>query len=336
MNRKQRRSNARVPSRRGPEPAGPRSVADLLLPPAPLASLTFAAPPADPVAAALARLKRQETESEAIAAAEHRARAAPDDIGAWLKLGQLLARAGRRPDALAAFQRCQALAPEREEVRHLIAALGGAAAPERASDAYVANVFDGMAERFDETLVTFLDYRAPEILGALMDRLLAGRKALDIVDLGCGTGLMAPLLKPRARRLLGIDLSAEMLKRAAERRLYDELVQAEIGAWLSARPAGIDLAIAADVLCYFGALETVLRAAATAIRPGGLLLFTVERQDQQPWTLTTTGRYAHAQGYLRAATVAGGWSVEAFDAVTLRVENAVPVQGYAVALRRPA
>lgn len=335
MNRKQRRGAKKMAGGGRSGPPAPRSVADLLLPKAALAAMPLAStlPAAtDPVAAAFARLKRDEAQAVAIAAAEQRAKAAPQDAGAWLKLGTLLAKAGRKAGAVEAFQRCLALAPERDEVRHLIAALGGGAAPARASDAYVANVFDGMAERFDDTLVTFLDYRAPALLADLAERRLGDRRMLDIVDLGCGTGLMAPHLRPRARQLIGIDLAGEMLKRAAQRGGYDALHQAEIGTWLAAHPAAFDLAVAADVLCYFGELDAVLGAVAGALKPGGLVLFTVERKPGEGWSLTASGRYAHAESYLRHAAQDAGFSVRDLDAVSLRTENGAAVEGYAVAL----
>lgn len=335
MNRKERRGARRTAGNGRPGLAPPRSVADLLLPPAMPAALPAAPallPASDAVAAAFAGLKRDDAQAAAIAAAEQRAKAAPQDAGAWLKLGTLLAKAGRNASALEAFHRCLSIAPERDEVRHLIAALGGGVAPARASDAYVANVFDGMAERFDDTLVTFLDYRAPVILADLAQRRLGDRRMLDIVDLGCGTGLMAPHLRPRARQLVGIDLSGEMLRRAALRGGYDALHQAEIGAWLGAHPAAFDLAVAADVLCYFGELDAVLAAVAGALKPGGLVLFTVERKSGEGWSLAASGRYAHAESYIRRAAQGAGFGIRDLDAVALRTENGAAVEGYAVAL----
>ena len=40
---------------------------------------------------------------------------------------------------------------------------------------------------------------------------------LDVVDLGCGTGLFGRLLRQRARKLTGVDLSPNMLKVARQR-----------------------------------------------------------------------------------------------------------------------
>ena len=44
--------------------------------------------------------------------------------------------------------------------------------------------------------------------------------------------------RPYARRLIGVDLSAGMLKLAAEKQVYDELTHAELTEFLQATPTG--------------------------------------------------------------------------------------------------
>lgn len=339
MNRKARRAGAKGAGQ-GPAKGRIGSVSDLLLAragqqaiPAPAAAAAFAV---DPVAAAFARLRREEAGQSELETARARAEALPRDLGAWLRYAHLLSRAGNRAEALAAYRHCAALDPGREEVAHMVAALGGGPVPARAADSYVANMFDGFAERFDETLVTFLDYRAPEILGQLGNRLIGTAKGLVVADLGCGTGLAAPHFRSSAARLVGVDLSAEMLRRAAARGLYDDLQQAEIGAWLAARPGAFDLAVAADVFCYFGDLDSVLAATAAALRPGGWLLFTVEAGATSRYELRPSGRYVHAQDYVAAALEQAGFEAVELESVVLRREKDAAVEGFAVGARVPA
>jgi len=339
MNRKARRAGAKG----GATGAGAGrigSVSDLLL--ARAGQAVAAAPigpqtpiAADPVAAAYAKLRREEADRTELETARRRAEAMPADLGVWLRYAHLLSRAGRRGEALAAYRRCAEIDPSREEVLHMVAALGGGPAPTRAADAYVANLFDGFADRFDDTLVTFLDYRAPEILGDLGRRLLGPAGNLIVADLGCGTGLAAPHFRHCAARLLGVDLSAEMLRRAAARNLYDDLQQAEIGAWLGGRARSLDLAVAADVLCYFGDLEPVLAAVAGALRPAGRLLFTVEA-GAEGYELRPSGRYVHAESYLRRVLPAAGFGDAMLEPAVLRREHGAPVNGFAVAAKLPA
>jgi predicted TPR repeat methyltransferase len=48
------------------------------------------------------------------------------------------------------------------------------------------------------------------------------------VDLGCGTGLMGPLLRQHTAHLSGVDLSQGMVAKARERGCYDELGVGEL------------------------------------------------------------------------------------------------------------
>src|SRR5439155_27388275 len=102
----------------------------------------------------------------------------------------------------------------------------------------------------------------------------------DILDAGCGTGLCGEHVRPFARRLVGVDLSLEMLKRAGVRKLYDDLILGELTAFVGAAPAAWDLVVSADTLVYFGDLAPVMAAALRGLRPGGHLVFTVDRASE--------------------------------------------------------
>jgi len=79
------------------------------------------------------------------------------------------------------------------------------------------------------------------------------------------------------------------------------LIESELAAWLAGRSQEFDLIVSADTLCYFGALEQALAGAAGALRPGGRIVFTVERaaDDVRDYHLDPTGRYSHAEKYVR-------------------------------------
>jgi len=218
---------------------------------------------------------------------------------------------------------------------HLAAALGQT--PERASDAYVEKVFDQFAASFDTQLAT-LQYRAPQFVAeALAGVLPAPASQYDIADLGCGTGLCGPLLKPWARSLVGCDLSAGMLERAAPRGVYDALEKSELVQFLAGRPGAFDVLVSADTLIYFGELAPMFAAAHAALRPGGTLVFTLEAldaADDAPFRLTESGRYAHALPGLRARVAAAGFAEPAVAAITPRLESARAVAGWLVTTRR--
>jgi len=156
---------------------------------------------------------------------------------------------------------------------------------------------------------------------------------LDILDAGCGTGLCGPLVAPYARRLVGVDLSEAMLARARERSVYDELAKRELTAYLQDAGESFDVIVSADTLVYFGPLEAVTAAAANALRPGGVLVFTVEELSRDTgnagYCLSPNGRYRHSPAYLERVLAEAGLESEILPA-ELRLEAGEPVAGLVV------
>jgi len=263
----------------------------------------------------------------------------PDSTPTRELLGYAYCRLARFEEAAQVFRHWLAMEPDHPKARHLLAACSGEAVPPRASDAYVKSVFDDFADSFDGRLAK-LDYRAPALTAAaIADCLGAGAGDLEVLDAGCGTGLCGPLLKPFAGRLIGVDLSSRMLDKARARGLYDDLCQAEIASYLQGQPERFDLIVSADTLVYFGLLDAVMTAGGRALRPGGLLCFTLEALDDAEtgdYRLRYHGRYAHASTYVRARLEQAGLTVLRCDRETLRKEGGEPVPGWVVLARRPA
>jgi predicted TPR repeat methyltransferase len=259
---------------------------------------------------------------------------APDWPEAVWGLAETLHIVGDTDRALELYRRYLTLGVDRAAAEHMIAALGGAPTPARAPDEYVAHVFDEYAPDFDRDLVEQLEYRGPELLRDALAAALPEARDLDVLDLGCGTGLAGVPLRPRARTLVGVDLSAEMLKRASARGIYDALARAEMAAFLAARRADLDLVAAADAFCYVGDLGPVFRAAAGALRPGGHLAFTVERRKGRGWRLLDSGRYAHSVAWIGRTARAAGLREIHRSTGTLRLEAGDPVEAYVSVMRR--
>jgi predicted TPR repeat methyltransferase len=221
--------------------------------------------------------------------------------------------------------------------QHLLAACLQGDVPQRASDAYVEQVFDSFASSFDAKLEK-LGYRAPGlVVQALQDVVGAPAGSLSVCDAGCGTGLCGPGLKPFAFHLAGCDLSAGMLSRAKALHQYDVLHKAELTHYLHTQPATFDAVVSADTLCYFGALEAALAAAHRALKAQGCLVFTVEAlpdDASQPHLLQANGRYAHGSTYLRHALQQAGFDSLALRPEPLRLEAGEPVPGWLVVARR--
>ncbi|HEX6842548.1 MAG TPA: tetratricopeptide repeat protein [Stellaceae bacterium] len=248
-------------------------------------------------------------------------------------------RMGNQPGvALKAVTEWLTLEPDNPMAQHFRAVFSGEVPP-RASDAFVRHIFDKYAASFD-THLGRLAYRAPQLLQAAIAPVIGEpRAALDILDAGCGTGLCGPLLRPFARRLVGVDLAEAMLTKARERDLYDELSAGELTAFIAAQPHSYDVIVSADTLVYFGDLAAVTHAAAGALRAGGVFAFSLERSAQATdlgYRLEDHGRFSHHPDYVRRILTDAGLAVTSMEAATPRNEGGVPVDGLVVVARKPS
>ena len=277
--------------------------------------------------------------SDALAAFRRAVYLWPFHFDSYRRLGTMLYTWGRIEDAADVYRTWLSLDPDNPLAQHLLAACTGQEVPSRASDACVQNIFQGFADSFDQALEK-LQYRAPALVAqAAADVLGLPEARLDILDAGCGTGLCAEHFKPFARRLVGVDLSVEMLKRAAMRKLYDELILGELTAFVGAVPAAWDHVVSADTLVYFGDLAPVMAAAQRGLRPGGHLVFTLERADEdlpQGFKISPHGRYSHTETYVRQVLAAARLEPRQIAPVHLRLELKKPVEGLLVVAARGA
>jgi len=248
-----------------------------------------------------------------------------------------LAALDREPEAVEAYQAARrildAQGGDTNQVDFALAALGVGSTPGRAPQEYVKALFDQYAGHFDQHLTEVLAYRTPAAIDAALRS--AGVDARgDVLDLGCGTGLCAPYLKPAARSLAGVDLSERMLDKARATGLYDRLACADIVAFLAQESTAFDLVVAADVFVYFGDLLDVFAQIARILRPGGAFCFSTETCEGDAFVLQASNRYAHGAEYLRTLAAAHGFQVALSEASPLRSENGVPIVGQVVVLRR--
>ncbi len=258
-----------------------------------------------------------------------------DQPDIWSRQGDLLREASRADEAAQAFREALARGGDAALNGYYLASVSGDGTPPppTAPAAYVRGLFDGYADDFDQHLRGLLGYEAPERLAR---RLAAHAPFESALDLGCGTGLCGPLLRPMTRRLVGVDLSGAMLAKARALGVYDELLQVDLLEALGRDEARHDLVVAADVFIYVGELAPVFAAVHAATLPGALFAFTAEPADdpQQGVQLLTSLRYAHSPDYIAGLAQAQGFEVMALERETIRSEQRRAVEGLYVVLRR--
>jgi predicted TPR repeat methyltransferase len=262
-----------------------------------------------------------------------------DPLAAAYEAGLAHEKAGDLDAAAAAYRRVLALDPDdRGGASVRLAALGRGAPPERAPPAYVATLFDQHAAAFDDILVGQLDYRTPQDIAQALAPL--GRFP-RLLDLGCGTGLVAAALHDATDHRTGVDLAEGMLEQADDKGDYDDLYLGDAEGFLAAAAAEgetWDLIVAADVLPYLGAVDDLLAAAADRLTPGGALVFSTERSDDPPppgWRVNRGHRYAHHPEYLSAILRRAGLTLATPRDIVVRMDDGAPVRGHLFLARKP-
>jgi SAM-dependent methyltransferase len=135
-----------------------------------------------------------------------------------------------------------------------------------------AGMYDGFAQEYlahasDGAFIAYYD--RPAVLAVL-----GSVQGLAVLDLGCGPGLYAQELLARgARRVVGVDGSAEMLPLASRRvagpvSFHCQDLQAPL-AW--ARDGEFDVAVMALVIHHLDDRVPAVREVARVLRPGGRL-----------------------------------------------------------------
>lgn len=256
----------------------------------------------------------------------------PTLLEPYLNLGRLSETQGALHEAAAYLKAGLERHPGHPMLVHLLAAASGQHSPRAPRDHIVA-YFDDFAARFDAHLVGNLGYQVPVALAEILRAHLA--PGARVLDLGCGTGLMAAALAGSELQLTGVDLSSGMLNRARERGIYAELVLGDVEDVLDRLPAASYRAvIATDVFIYIGELHDVFRAVARALEPHGLFGFSVEALQGASYALRSSGRYAHPVEYLRRLCAEAGFREIAVEPTVLRRDKGEPVEGLLVLLER--
>lgn len=261
----------------------------------------------------------------------------PDNADSHYNLGVLACDLGRPEEAVAHLRRCLERDPaDRRGAKILLAHLGADEAPERTSQAQLSDIYNVRARFWDQERFYF---GAALVADGLHRH--AGALRLDILDIGCGTGLVGARVRDRAGLLDGVDISSAMLEKARTKNIYDGLFQADLASFLAQHENSYDAIVAAATLIHFGDLAALFQAVADALRGGGLFVFTFfplagpDHGIASSIRLAQGGCFGHSPAYVERLAEETGFAVLELETVTHEHDpEGNPVLGTLAVLRR--
>jgi len=122
---------------------------------------------------------------------------------------------------------------------------------------------------------------------------IAGLSGKQVVDVGCGGGILAESMARSGATVRGIDLSAKALRVADLHSLesgvavtYEEIAAEALAARM---PAGFDVVTCMEMLEHVPDPQSVVRACATLVRPGGTVFFSTINRNLKAYLLAVVG-----------------------------------------------
>jgi 2-polyprenyl-6-hydroxyphenyl methylase / 3-demethylubiquinone-9 3-methyltransferase len=135
---------------------------------------------------------------------------------------------------------------------------------------------------------------------------LAGLHGKQVLDVGCGGGILADAMARRGATVLGIDLAAKPLKVAQLHALEagtQGVAYREVAAEALAQesPAAFDVVTCMEMLEHVPDPASIVRACATLVKPGGAVFFSTINRNPKAFLFAIVGA-EHVLGLLPKGT----------------------------------
>ena len=123
---------------------------------------------------------------------------------------------------------------------------------------------------------------------------LAPLKGKQVLDVGCGGGILADSMARRGAQVLGIDLAGKALKVAQLHAIeaetqgvsYREVSAEDLAA---EQPAQYDIVTCMEMLEHVPDPSSVVRACSQLVKPGGWVFFSTINRNPKAWLFAVVG-----------------------------------------------
>ncbi|YCI82705.1 bifunctional 2-polyprenyl-6-hydroxyphenol methylase/3-demethylubiquinol 3-O-methyltransferase UbiG [Enterobacteriaceae bacterium] len=132
----------------------------------------------------------------------------------------------------------------------------------------------------------------PLRLGYISER-AGGLFGKTVLDVGCGGGILAESMAREGATVAGLDMGAEPLQvarlHALESGVTVDYVQSTVEEHAALNPAGYDVVTCMEMLEHVPDPQSVVRACAALVKPGGHVFFSTLNRNAKSWLMAVVG-----------------------------------------------
>ena len=252
-------------------------------------------------------------------------------------LGICYTELGERDQAITYFNRYLELDPgDNNEVKLRLARLNAGEIPKRYPAGVMLTTYEKKAQNWDaDSQRPGMEFLGPRHVREMLEELkLPQARQLDVLDIGCGTGVCGEYLRGYARHLEGVDLSPHMLAQAQKKTYYNKLECTDAIGYMQGCQRMFDLIVASGVLILFGDLAPIFQAATRLLKPGGVFVFTLYRSESEAVMVRHNLHFAHSADYVRETAESADLQIVLLEQEVHEYDLGEPQPGWIVALRK--
>ena len=254
----------------------------------------------------------------------------PNFAPAHYSLGHCYMQMGKRDKAAQYFRSALRLDPAHRAARFMLSGVqpGSMSAdqlPKTMPGELVVGFFTQVAPDYDR-LAELNQYQGGRIVAEACHPFLKKANDLHLIDLGCGTGLVAKPWRALCREVLGVDVTPAMVAaaqvaRSGDNPTYDRVLKEDINAVAAGTfmPGASDVVLCIDTAQFLGDLAPLFKLASQSLGQDGLFVLSMEpfKAPHGFGVNPASGRFGHALEYVRRLAATHGLENKRDVAVSL-------------------